>query len=209
MLTDYLEQTFSKDELMELYLNVIEFGPAVYGITAAAEHYFGRTPAELNLAECLFLSSLLPAPLRYGAMRESGEVPEGWMRTLRYLDADRAQARAHLPTPSWPRARRSRRLLARRASARRRVRPCEPRSRLDGDDRRREHGVAARREPSTARRRLLRYRARSAAKKRAQSRRRTRSASTPATTSKRWFSRASRPIANIVVTAPAFGSAQP
>jgi Transglycosylase len=85
VLTDYLEQTFSKDELMELYLNVIEFGPAVYGITAAAEHYFGRTPAELHLGECLFLSSLLPAPLRYGAMRENGEVPEGWMRLLRSL----------------------------------------------------------------------------------------------------------------------------
>jgi hypothetical protein len=85
VLTDYLEQTFSKDELMELYLNVIEFGPAVYGITAAAEHYFGRTPAELHLGECLFLSSLLPAPLRYGAMRENGEVPEGWMRVLHSL----------------------------------------------------------------------------------------------------------------------------
>jgi|CZKU01.1.fsa_nt_gi hypothetical protein len=85
ILTEYLEQTFSKDELMELYLNVIEFGPAVYGITAAADHYFGRTPAELNLGECLFLSSLLPAPLRYGAMRDNGEVPEGWMHLLRNL----------------------------------------------------------------------------------------------------------------------------
>ncbi len=85
VLTDYLEQTFSKDELMELYLNVIEFGPLVYGITPAAQYYFGRTPAELNLAECLFLSSLLPAPLRYGQMRENGEVPEGWMKLLRSL----------------------------------------------------------------------------------------------------------------------------
>mgnify|MGYP001178329118 CR=1 FL=1 len=82
VLTDYLEQTFTKDEILELYLNVIEFGPAVYGVTSAAEYYFGRTPAELNLAECLFLSSLLPAPLRYAAMRD-GETPtEGWMRTL-------------------------------------------------------------------------------------------------------------------------------
>jgi hypothetical protein len=85
VLTDYLEQTFSKDELMELYLNVIEFGPAVYGITAAAEYYFGRSPSELNLAESLFLSSLLPAPLRYGSMRELPQCPDGWMRTLRSL----------------------------------------------------------------------------------------------------------------------------
>lgn len=85
VLTDYLEQTFSKDELMELYLNVIEFGPAVYGVTAGAEYYFGRSPAELNLAESLFLSSLLPAPLRYGGMRDAGRVPDGWMSSLRNL----------------------------------------------------------------------------------------------------------------------------
>jgi hypothetical protein len=85
VLTEYLEQAFSKDQLMELYLNVIEFGPSVYGITAAAEHYFGRTPAELNLAECLFLSSILPSPLRLGAMREAGEVPSRWMHLLRNL----------------------------------------------------------------------------------------------------------------------------
>lgn len=85
VLTDYLEQTFSKDEIMELYLNVIEFGPAVYGITAAAEYYFGRSPAELDLAECLFLSSVLPSPLRYAAMRDGDQPSEGWMRTLHVL----------------------------------------------------------------------------------------------------------------------------
>jgi hypothetical protein len=85
VLTDYLEQVFSKDELMELYLNVVEFGPAVYGITAASEYYFGRTPAELDVAESLFLSSLLPSPRRYGAMRDLDEAPEGWMRGLRNL----------------------------------------------------------------------------------------------------------------------------
>jgi hypothetical protein len=85
VLTEYLEQTFSKERLMELYLNVIEFGPAVYGITAAAEHYFGRTPAELNLGECLFLASILPAPIRLGAMREAGVVSDRWMALLHRL----------------------------------------------------------------------------------------------------------------------------
>jgi hypothetical protein len=85
VLADYLEQTFTKDELMELYLNVIEFGPAVYGITAAAEYYFGRSPSELSLAESLFLSSLLPAPLRYAGMRDAEQAPEGWTHTLRNL----------------------------------------------------------------------------------------------------------------------------
>jgi hypothetical protein len=85
VLAEYLEQAFSKDELMELYLNVIEFGPAVYGITSAADHYFGRTPAELNLAECLFLASVLPSPIRYGALRDAGGLPDTRMHGLRTL----------------------------------------------------------------------------------------------------------------------------
>jgi membrane peptidoglycan carboxypeptidase len=85
VLTDYLEQVFLKDELMELYLNVVEFGPDVYGIAQASEYYFGRTPAELQLAECFFLASLLPSPIRYGKLRDKGEVPESWMRHLKAL----------------------------------------------------------------------------------------------------------------------------
>ncbi len=85
ILTDYLERTFSKDELMELYLNVIEFGPGVYGITAASDYFFGRAPDELNFAECLFLSSVLPAPLRYAAMRDGDEPPDSWQRTLHHF----------------------------------------------------------------------------------------------------------------------------
>ncbi|MFM9469844.1 biosynthetic peptidoglycan transglycosylase, partial [Streptomyces scabiei] len=50
LLATYLEDTFKKEELMELYLNLIEFGPDVYGVVQAAEHYFGRAPIELNLA---------------------------------------------------------------------------------------------------------------------------------------------------------------
>jgi hypothetical protein len=85
ILTDYLEQVFQKDELMELYLNVVEFGPDVYGITRAAEHYFGRAPDELNLPECFFLATLLPSPVRYGRLREGGEVSEKWLRHLHAL----------------------------------------------------------------------------------------------------------------------------
>jgi hypothetical protein len=82
ILTDYLEQVFTKDEMMELYLNVIEFGPDIYGVTAAADHYFGRKPEELDLAEALFLSSILPSPLRYHSLWEKGTVSDSWMRGL-------------------------------------------------------------------------------------------------------------------------------
>ena len=85
VLTAYLEQIFRKDDMMELYLNVVEFGPDVYGITHAADYYFGRKPEELNVAECLFLASLLPSPVRYGKMRDKGEVSENWMKHLSAL----------------------------------------------------------------------------------------------------------------------------
>jgi membrane peptidoglycan carboxypeptidase len=85
ILTDYLEQIFSKDEILELYFNVVEFGPAVYGIGAAAEYYFGRVPADLDLAESFFLASILPSPLRYAPARDLAALPEGRLAILRAL----------------------------------------------------------------------------------------------------------------------------
>jgi membrane peptidoglycan carboxypeptidase len=85
ILTDYLEQIFRKEDMMELYLNIIEFGPNIYGVRAAADHYFGRKPEELNLAECLFLSSIMPSPLRFHKIYEKGEISETWLKHVRQL----------------------------------------------------------------------------------------------------------------------------
>lgn len=63
--TIHLERAFSKTQIFELYLNVIEFGPQVYGIRAAARHYFQKSPAELNILESSFLAFLLPSPRAY------------------------------------------------------------------------------------------------------------------------------------------------
>ena len=52
----------SKDRLFEIYLNIIEWGKNVYGITEAAKYYFGKTPADLNIGESLYLSSIIPRP---------------------------------------------------------------------------------------------------------------------------------------------------
>jgi hypothetical protein len=85
VLADYLEKTFKKEELMELYLNVIEFGPDVYGVRDAASHYFGLRPDQLNLAECLFLSSLLPNPRGYHKMYEKGAIYPYWITRIHQL----------------------------------------------------------------------------------------------------------------------------
>lgn len=52
----------SKDRMFEVYLNVIEWGKNVYGIQEASSYYFGKTPAQLNIGESLYLSSIIPRP---------------------------------------------------------------------------------------------------------------------------------------------------
>ncbi len=65
IITDRIEGALSKNEILERYLNVIEFGRNVYGIKAAAQFYFQKTPAELDVVESSFLAMLLPNPIKY------------------------------------------------------------------------------------------------------------------------------------------------
>ncbi len=62
MLALELERRLTKAEVLQRYINVIFWGGNVYGIRAAAQAYFGKEPIELNLAEGLYLSRLIPAP---------------------------------------------------------------------------------------------------------------------------------------------------
>jgi len=52
----------SKDRMYEVYLNIIEWGPDVYGINEAANFYFGKKPMDLDLAESIYLASIIPHP---------------------------------------------------------------------------------------------------------------------------------------------------
>jgi membrane peptidoglycan carboxypeptidase len=62
VLTWYIESVLPKERMLELYVNVIEFGPGLYGIGPAARHYFGKQASELNPVESAFFSSILPNP---------------------------------------------------------------------------------------------------------------------------------------------------
>jgi monofunctional glycosyltransferase len=62
-----IEGILSKDEILEKYLNVVEFGKNIFGVKQAAKHYFGKPPADLNVAESAFLAFLLPNPEHYSA----------------------------------------------------------------------------------------------------------------------------------------------
>jgi hypothetical protein len=86
VLTWWLEKSLAKHEILELYVNLVEFGPLVYGIRAAADYYFGRRPDELSPAESAFLASLLPSPARYHLSYERGALtPSARARVERIL----------------------------------------------------------------------------------------------------------------------------
>lgn len=62
-LTLYLEALWPKDRILEVYLNVAELGPGIYGAEAAARRYFGKSAAELTAREAALLAAVLPDPL--------------------------------------------------------------------------------------------------------------------------------------------------
>ena len=57
-----MEQELSKGRILELYLNIVELGPMVYGIGHGAHYYFGKSAAMLTPRECAFLAAMLPGP---------------------------------------------------------------------------------------------------------------------------------------------------
>jgi monofunctional glycosyltransferase len=65
VLTRHLEARFSKDKILELYLNIVEWGPDIVGLREAARYYFDKSPVLLNPREAAFLAFLLPSPLQY------------------------------------------------------------------------------------------------------------------------------------------------
>ena len=58
----WIERILPKPRILELYLNLAQFGDTIWGVNAASRAYFGKTPSELEAFEAVFLASLLPAP---------------------------------------------------------------------------------------------------------------------------------------------------
>ena len=82
VLTTYLEQALTKEEILELYFNVVEFGPMIYGIGPAAEHYFNVSAHDLSVAQSLFMTSILPSPKK-SYFSPTGQLSKGWAGYIR------------------------------------------------------------------------------------------------------------------------------
>jgi len=62
IITYFLERNLSKRRILEIYLNVIEWGDGIYGAEAASQYYFHKPAANLNVREAAFLSAMIPNP---------------------------------------------------------------------------------------------------------------------------------------------------
>jgi len=65
--TFMIEWAWGKRRIMEVYLNVVEWGPGIYGVEAAAEHYFGTSARRLTRRQSALLAAILPNPRRWSA----------------------------------------------------------------------------------------------------------------------------------------------
>ncbi|SFJ80527.1 monofunctional biosynthetic peptidoglycan transglycosylase [Desulfomicrobium apsheronum] len=82
-LTVLIELLWSKERILEVYLNIAEFGNGTYGVGAAAKRFFGKTPAGLTTREAALLASVLPNPKRFSAARPSSYLLQRahWVQT--------------------------------------------------------------------------------------------------------------------------------
>ena len=81
-LTVLIELCWSKQRIVEMYLNIAEFGNGLFGITAASKHFFGKTPAELSADDAALLAAVLPNPARLRVDEPSPYVRarQAWIR---------------------------------------------------------------------------------------------------------------------------------
>jgi monofunctional biosynthetic peptidoglycan transglycosylase len=81
-----MEQELTKGRIIELYLNVVELGPMVYGIGHGSRYYFGKPASALTPRECAFLAAMLPGPrLAYNPYKNLGKVVKRSEMILRLL----------------------------------------------------------------------------------------------------------------------------
>jgi monofunctional glycosyltransferase len=74
ILTWRIERNLSKRRILELYLNVAEWGEGIFGVEAAARHYFDKSAADLTAMEAARLATVLPNPRRYNAVGDSNYI---------------------------------------------------------------------------------------------------------------------------------------
>jgi monofunctional biosynthetic peptidoglycan transglycosylase len=85
LITIKLEAHVSKERILELYMNGIDWGRGLIGIRAAAQFYFGRSPEDLSIKQAVFLAAIIPNPARFSRNPKSHFVQTRMMMALEAL----------------------------------------------------------------------------------------------------------------------------
>jgi hypothetical protein len=85
VVTWQIERSLSKQQMLALYLNIIELGPKIYGIKAASQHYFNRAPGDLSLLQAIWLGDIVPNPRAFYHQYRDGKVSDGTKTTLCWI----------------------------------------------------------------------------------------------------------------------------
>ena len=86
MIARSLEHTLSKTRILEIYLNIVEWGHNVYGAEAAARHHFRKSSSALTREEAALLAAILPAPRKHDPLRMTPDLKERQQHILSYMD---------------------------------------------------------------------------------------------------------------------------
>jgi monofunctional biosynthetic peptidoglycan transglycosylase len=84
-ITLYLEKYVSKNKILEIYLNIIEYGEGLYGLAPASQFYFNKSAKRLNAKEAAFLAMLLPNPIKYSQSFREKKLSEYANKTIRNI----------------------------------------------------------------------------------------------------------------------------
>ncbi len=85
VVTWQIERSLTKQQLLALYLNIIELGPKIYGIKAASQHYFNRAPGDLTLLQAIWLGDIVPNPRAFYHQYRDGKVSDSTKTTLCWI----------------------------------------------------------------------------------------------------------------------------
>jgi monofunctional biosynthetic peptidoglycan transglycosylase len=95
VITWALERRLSKQRILELYLNVAEWGRGVYGAEAAAQHHFGKSAKDLTREEAALLAAMLPSPRSYDPLVITKYLSVRQQQILRWMAKSDATKSAH------------------------------------------------------------------------------------------------------------------
>ena len=87
--TMMMERMWSKQRILETYMNSVEFGNHIYGIEAAAQHYYGRSAQSLSREQAAFLAAILPNPKYYQDHRDDHKLNYRKSLILKYMQSTR------------------------------------------------------------------------------------------------------------------------